>query len=264
MAWFSSFRAKAASGNPHSAVVSPAPVEAFGRVPQHVAIIMDGNGRWAQARHQPRTRGHQQGAESLRRTLRAAHEMGIRYLTVYAFSSENWKRPNDEVSELMGLLQLYLAREVEQLHSHGVRIRFIGSRAQLGDSIRQQLQAVEAKTAGNTSFHLTIAISYGARQEMVEAARTLAARVAAGELQADAINETMMEEALHTHDLPAPDLLIRTGGEHRLSNFLLWQSAYTELYFTQTLWPDFDRADLQLAVDDFARRERRFGATQAA
>ena len=255
MAWLPGFRSK-------SETLEPLPQKQG--VPRHIAIIMDGNGRWAQARNQPRAKGHHQGAESLRRTLRAAHGLGVRYMTVYAFSSENWKRPTGEVSELMGLLQLYLSHEVEELHKNGVRIRFIGDRSQLGEKINQQLEATEAKTSVNDAFHLTIALSYGGRQEMVEAAKRMAEQVAAGTLAPQDITETMLADVLQTHPLPEPDLLIRTGGEHRLSNFLLWQSAYTELYFTPVLWPDFGEDDLRAAVEDFARRERRFGATEAA
>ncbi len=246
MNWFSSRRSKL-----------PDVPDAREGMPRHIAIIMDGNGRWAQARHLPRAAGHRQGAESLRRTLRACHAAGVRCLTVYAFSAENWQRPAEEINDLMGLLKAYLAREVEELHGNGVRLRFIGERATLEPGIIAQLEAVEAKTAGNEAFHLTIAISYGARQELLQAAKKIA-------VLGEAATEADFAAQLYTADLPELDLVIRTGGDHRLSNFLLWQAAYAELYFTNILWPDFGETDLHEALDDFAKRERRFGKTEAA
>ncbi len=252
MNWFSSLRPKPARPD-----MPEAP-------PRHVAIIMDGNGRWAKSRHLPRSAGHQRGAESLRRTLRACHAAGVQCLTVYAFSAENWQRPASEVKDLMGLLQAYLTREVEELHGNGVRLRFIGDRSALDAGIIRQLEAVEEKTRGNEDFHLTIALSYGARQELAHAAQSLAHEVASGTLKLEEVTEEALAARLYTADLPDLDLVIRTGGEHRLSNFLLWQAAYAELYFTNTLWPDFGEEDLHAALNDFSRRERRFGKTEAA
>jgi len=229
------------------------------QLPCHIAIIMDGNGRWACARGLPRTAGHKKGGDALKTIVRAAAEMGVRYLTVYAFSSENWKRPEEEVRDLMELLSLYLKREIKELHESGIRLRFIGDRTRLSRDVLALVEQAEVQTAGNSRFCLTIALSYGARQELVRATKALADRVQKGELAPEAITEDAVNAALDTHDLPEPDLLIRTGGEQRLSNFLLWQSAYTELYFTPVLWPDFGITHLKEALDDFTRRERRYG-----
>ena len=228
-------------------------------LPQHIAIIMDGNGRWATARNLPRTAGHKKGADALRRALDACRDAGVKYLTIYAFSSENWKRPEGEISDLMQLLQHYLRSELETLHASGVRMRFIGDLSKMDTGIHEQINDAIERTSRNTQFHLTVALSYGARQEIVRAAQKIAAQVAAGTLAPSAITESLFEQALDTHGLPEPDLLIRTGGEQRLSNFLLWQSAYTEFYFTETLWPDFDKEKLTDAINDFATRERRYG-----
>lgn len=230
-----------------------------GALPAHVAVIMDGNGRWARARGLPRTAGHKRGADALKNLMESCERAGVSYLTVYAFSAENWKRPAAEVTELMGLLSLYLSREIKALAKRGARLRFIGDRAPLSPEIRALIQDAEEETRGNARFHLTVALSYGGRQEMVRAARALAARAAAGEISPESIDESAFSACLDTHGLPEPDLLIRTGGEHRLSNFLLWQSAYTELYFTETLWPDFGEADFRAALEDYAGRERRYG-----
>jgi len=232
-------------------------------VPAHVAIIMDGNGRWATARGLPRTAGHKRGAEAVRRTVRAAAEMGIAHLTLFGFSSENWRRPAGEVRDLMGLLRLYLSSEIAELHRNGVRLRVFGDRTRLSADIVAMIDSAEERTAANTTISVNIALSYGARAELVEAMRSLAARVASGELAPSDIDEAEIEGALQTAGLPDPDLLIRTSGEQRLSNFLLWQSAYTELVFLDTLWPDFDKRDLEDAVREFSRRERRFGACAA-
>lgn len=227
-------------------------------LPHHVAIIMDGNGRWATARGQARTAGHKKGADALRRTLDACRDAGIRYLTIYAFSSENWKRPREEISDLMQLLTHYLQHEIDTLHNNEVCLRFIGDLSQLEPKVREMVEAATEKTKRNTAFNLTVALSYGSREEMVRAVRKLVA-----EASPDEITEEKISAALDTAGLPEPDLLIRTGGEQRLSNFLLWQSAYTEFYFTDTLWPDFDAAELQKALNDYAKRERRYGTTGA-
>lgn len=237
------------------------PLPATEGYPKHIAVIMDGNGRWAKAKGLKRTDGHRQGAESLRTILKACPELGVEYLTVYAFSSENWNRPQEEVSELMRLLVFYLQGEVKTLKESDIRLKIIGDRQRLAASVQKQIEKAEAATAACSSFQLTVCLSYGARQEMIHAIQDIARDVAAGAVKPDAIDEKMLEQKLYTHELPVPDLLIRTGGEHRLSNFLLWQSAYTELYFTDTLWPDFSAAHLQEACDDFAKRERRYGRT---
>jgi undecaprenyl diphosphate synthase len=229
-------------------------------VPRHVAIIMDGNGRWARGRGRPRTMGHRAGVDAVRRTIEAAGELGIEYLTLYGFSTENWKRPESEVSDLMGLLRLFLKRELSTLHKNGIKIRIIGDRSRFADDIRDLLAKAEAQTRDNTRLNLTIALSYGARAEITQAVREIAAKVASGDLSADEITDDLIEQNLSTAGMPDPDLLIRTSGEQRISNFLLWQSAYTEFVFEDVLWPDFDRSHLEKAIDNFAGRERRFGA----
>ena len=229
--------------------------------PVHVAIIMDGNGRWAKARGLPRTAGHKRGAEAVRRTVECAREMGISYLTLYAFSSENWKRPKGEVSDLMGLLRLYLRNEVKTLHKNGIRLRIIGDRSRLGPDIVSLIEESEAKTAANSAMTLVLALSYGGRQEIVAAARALAADVAAGRLDVAQVDEEALSARLFTADIPDPDMIIRTSGEQRISNFLLWQCAYAELVFLDVLWPDFSRDHLIAAIRDFHGRERRYGAT---
>jgi len=230
-------------------------------LPRHIAIIMDGNGRWAKSRGFPRTAGHKKGADSLRNTLNACRESGIHYLTIYAFSSENWKRPTDEVSDLMQLLRLYLQQELDTLHENNVRLRFIGDFSQLDSDIRNQIHDAMEMTARNNAFNLTVALSYGSRQEIVRAIRTIAAGVKSGTINAEDISEETVASTLDTAGIPEPDLLIRTGGEQRLSNFLLWQSAYTEFYFTDVLWPDFDKTHFLEALGEYAKRERRYGAT---
>ncbi|WP_404426879.1 isoprenyl transferase [Thalassospira australica] len=229
-------------------------------VPRHVAIIMDGNGRWATLRGKPRTMGHRAGVEAVRRTVEAVAEIGIEYLTLYGFSTENWKRPESEVSDLMGLLRLFIKRELATLHKNGVRIRIIGDRARFDDDICELLLNAEERTKGNSRLNLTIALSYGARAEITDAMRQIARSVAAGEIRPEAIDEDMIASHLETAGMPDPDLLIRTSGEQRISNFLLWQSAYTEFVFDQVLWPDFGREHLEKAIENFAGRERRFGA----
>jgi undecaprenyl diphosphate synthase len=228
-------------------------------VPRHVAIIMDGNGRWAKARGLPRAAGHRQGAEAARKVLRAAGEAGVECLTLYAFSSENWRRPETEVSDLMGLLRLYIGRELDSLHREGVRVRIIGDHTAFSPDTARMVDAAVARTAGNTRMTLAVALNYGSRAEIVSAVRGLAARAAAGELAPGAIDEAAVEAALDTAGLPPLDLLIRTSGEQRLSNFLLWQAAYAELLFVDTLWPDFDGDALRAALDQYAGRERRYG-----
>jgi undecaprenyl diphosphate synthase len=230
-------------------------------LPRHVAIIMDGNGRWAQARGLPRVAGHRQGADAVRRTLVAAGELGIPYLTLFGFSSENWKRPRDEVDSLMGLLRHYLRSEIAELHRNGVRLRVIGELGRLAADIATMIRNAEAVTRDNDRMNLTIALSYGGRAEIVAAARAIAAEVMEGRLALERIDEAAVGRHLFTSELPEPDLLIRTSGEQRISNFLLWQCAYAELVFTKTLWPDFGRADLEQAVADYGGRERRYGAS---
>jgi undecaprenyl diphosphate synthase len=224
---------------------------------------MDGNGRWAQQRHRPRAIGHRAGARAVNLCIDFCLDKGIAALTLFAFSSENWGRPQDEVGALMKLFMNALDREVAELHRRGVRIRFIGERARFSDAIRTRMQSAEAQTAGNTRLALNIAASYGGRQDIAAAARALAGDVAAGKLRPDEIDEALFGSRVALAGLPPPDLFIRTGGDHRISNFLLWQLAYTELWFTETLWPALDAATLQRALDDYASRERRFGLTGA-
>ena len=236
------------------------PDDGEGKVPGHVAIIMDGNGRWAKARGLPRSAGHERGVEALRRTVDAAGHMGIKYLTVFSFSTENWRRPAAEVNALFGLLRAYVKRDLTRLKREGVRIRIIGSRQGLPDDVAQLIRKAEQETEQNERAHLTIAFNYGGREEIVRAAQKLARDVAAGDLEPDAIDEACFEGALDTYDLPAPDLLIRTSGESRVSNFLLWQVAYAEIAILDVLWPDFEESHLCQVMDDFAGRVRRFGA----
>ena len=232
-------------------------------VPHHLAVIMDGNGRWAERRRRPRAIGHRAGARAVNVCIDFCLERGIGALTLFAFSSENWGRPEEEVGALMKLFLGALDREVEELHRRGVRVRFIGERERFAADIRQRMQAAESLTAGNTRLHLNVAASYGGRQDIAQAARALAADVAAGRLKPEDIDEAALGARISLADLPAPDLFIRTGGDHRVSNFLLWQLAYTELWFTDVLWPDLDAPLLQRALDDYAQRERRFGLTSA-
>ncbi len=229
--------------------------------PAHVAIIMDGNGRWAQARGLPRVAGHRRGGDAVRRTVTAAGELGILYLTLFGFSSENWKRPADEVDDLMGLLRHYLRGEVAELHRNNVRVRVIGDRERLAPDIVTLIRNTETLTAGNTGLNLSVALSYGGRAEIAGAARRIAEAAAAGRLDPREVDEAMFARYLLTADMPDPDLVIRTSGEQRLSNFLLWQTAYSEFVFIDTLWPDFTKADLERALSEFHGRERRYGAT---
>lgn len=231
-------------------------------VPRHVAIIMDGNGRWARARGMARTYGHKRGIEAVRRTVEAAGELGIRCLTLFAFSTENWRRPGDEIAELIRLLRFYLRSEIAQLHENGIRLQVIGDRGRFPSDIVALLDHAETLTSTNDALHLTIALNYGARQEIVAAVRRLTERALAGQVDADEIDEATVSEHLATHGLPDPDLIIRTSGEQRLSNFLLWQAAYSELIFVDKMWPEFGRSDLEQAIADYVRRDRRFGATK--
>jgi len=242
--------------------VKPVPTQPESNgIPVHVAIIMDGSGRWAQAKGLPRAAGHAQGAEAVRRTVKAASDLGIQYLTLYGFSIENWKRPAKEIADLMGLLRLYLRKEISELHREGVRIRFIGDRSMLAADIISLIEMSEQKTRANTKLDLVIALSYGSRQEITAAVRQLVGDVAAGEISVDAIDEKALEGRLYTADMPDPDLIVRTSGEQRISNFLLWQSAYAEFVFTDVLWPDFSREKLEDSIEEFSRRGRRYGAT---
>ncbi|MGE5202561.1 MAG: isoprenyl transferase [Acidobacteriota bacterium] len=229
--------------------------------PKHVAIIMDGNGRWAKARGLPRVAGHRRGAEAARRTVEAAAELGVAYLTLFGFSSENWKRPVDEVDDLMALLRHYLRGEVAELHRHNIRIRVIGDRERLAPDIVTLIENTEALTAGNTRLQVAIALSYGGRAEIAGAARRIAEEVLAGKLVPAEIDEACFARHLLTADMPDPDLVIRTSGEQRLSNFLLWQTAYSEFVFIETLWPDFGKPDLERALREYHGRDRRYGAS---
>ncbi len=230
-----------------------------GRVPRHVAIIMDGNGRWARARGLPRIAGHRRGGEAVRRTVAAASEIGIAYLTLYGFSSENWNRPAREITDLMSLLRHYLQREIDSLNKNGIRLRVIGDRNRFAPDIVGLIEQAEALTRENGGINLTVALSYGARAEIVAAVRAITKKAADGRLLPAEITETAVAEHLFTAGIPDPDLLVRTSGEQRISNFLLWQCAYAEFVFTKTLWPDFSKADLLAAVEEYTRRERRYG-----
>ncbi|OYV32108.1 MAG: di-trans,poly-cis-decaprenylcistransferase [Acidocella sp. 20-61-6] len=225
-------------------------------IPRHVAIIMDGNGRWAAARSLPRAIGHREGTKAVRRTIEAAMAQGVQYLTLFAFSSENWQRPPEEVTDLTGLLRYYLRNELNELHESGVRLVVIGERDRFGPNLAAELADAEAKTKHNVKLTLVMALSYGGRADIVEAAR----RALAAGLTPDQLTEDKFTSLLATDGIPDPDLLIRTSGEERISNFLLWQTAYAELYFTEVLWPDFDSQHFSIALAEFARRERRFGA----
>ena len=228
-------------------------------VPRHVAIIMDGNGRWAKARGLPRTLGHTKGVDAVRRTVRAAIELGIDYLTIYSFSSENWSRPADEIDDLMGLIKRFIRRDLAELHRNGVAIRVIGERGNLEPEMLGMIEEAERLTANNTALTLVVAFNYGARAEITSAAKRLACKVASGELLPTDITEESLAACLETHGIPDPELLIRTSGELRLSNFLLWQAAYTEFVFVESFWPDFGRKLLEEAIDIYHARDRRFG-----
>ena len=226
---------------------------------QHIAIIMDGNGRWAKKRGLPRSVGHKKGAETVKEITRAAGEMGVKYLTLYAFSTENWQRPAEEVETLMGLLREYLKSDLKELQENGVRIIFIGERSMLPADIVESMSKLEEETAGNDKMTLCIALSYGSRQEIVQAARKIAVLAKQGDIDPEEVDAKMFAGLLYTKDIPDPDLVIRTSGEQRVSNYLLWQIAYAEFYFTDVLWPDFDRKCLEDIIKNFNARERRYG-----
>lgn len=230
-----------------------------GNVPRHVAIIMDGNGRWAKRRLLPRIAGHRKGIEAAKAVVRAAGDLGIQVLTLYAFSTENWRRPADEVSDLMGLLRKFIVDDIDELAANGVRLRIIGDYQALKPDLVKLIDDAMARTASNSRTTLVIALNYGSQAEIARAARQLAAKVAGSGMSLDAITPEALEAELYTADIPAPDLVIRTSGEQRLSNFLLWQAAYAELMFVDTLWPDFGKAELTAAISGFGERERRFG-----
>jgi len=230
-------------------------------IPRHVAIIMDGNGRWARKRAMPRQAGHRAGVKSVRQVVETAAQRGVSYLTLFAFSSENWARPKEEVSSLMKLFLEALRREVRELHRNNVKVSFIGAREQLQDGLVDKITEAEALTADNIGLNLLIAVSYGGRWDVTRAAQNIAVKVKNGELMTEDIDESRISAELQLADVPDPDLLIRTGGEQRISNFMLWNLAYAELYFCDTLWPDFREADFDAAIAHFARRQRRFGHT---
>ncbi len=229
------------------------------KMPRHIAIIMDGNGRWAEKAGKIRVKGHEAGARTVDRMVTLCAEIGIEVLTLYAFSSENWQRPALEVSALMRLLRHYLKRETPRLLDEGIRLHAIGRLERLEPKVRRELEEACRKTASGTKMTLNLAISYGGRDEICDAVQSICRKVQAGEIDCDAINDELLTSHLDTSGLPDPDIMIRTGGEYRISNFLLWQLAYTEFYFSETLWPDFSKAELLKIIDDFHRRERRFG-----
>jgi undecaprenyl diphosphate synthase len=233
------------------------------RVPAHIGVIMDGNGRWAKARGKPRTEGHVAGVKSLRRLVESCIDFRVSHLTVFSFSSENWTRPKDEISFIFGLLRRFVASDLEKLHRNNVRVRIIGSREGLDDGLRRLIAEVEATTAMNTGLKLQVAFNYGAKAEIVAAVRLVAGLVAAGRLQPKDITEDTISQALYTSGLPDPDLIIRTSGEQRVSNFLLWQSAYSELVFVDENWPDFDEASFIRVLEEYSGRERRYGGVEA-
>ena len=233
------------------------------QIPKHLAIIMDGNGRWAEQRHLPRILGHRKGVETVQSIVDECLALGVSYLTLYAFSSENWRRPQDEVEALMGLLGSFLKKELSRLQKLGIRLMAVGELDRLPKSISKILKNSIKKTAGNERMVLNLALSYGSRNELTRAMQVVGRQITAGTLQADALTEADIEAALDTHGIPDPDLLIRTSGEMRISNFLLWQTAYAELYFTETLWPDFSRDQLLKAIEEYSCRQRRFGLTGA-
>ena len=254
-------RLPVAAARPAPTTALPAVLQAD-KLPAHLAVIMDGNGRWARQRGLPRVMGHRQGVEALKRTLRLCSDWGIGALTAYAFSTENWSRPGEEVSFLMTLFEQVLARELEALQKEQVRIRFLGDLAPLPHKLQALITEATERSAANSGIHFNVCTNYGSRQELVQAARALAAQVQRGELDPEAIDESAFAAQLHTAGQPDPDLLIRTSGEQRLSNFLLWQLAYAELHVTDVLWPDFDAAALTQALVDFQGRQRRFGGVQ--
>ena len=228
-------------------------------IPKHIAIIMDGNGRWAEARNLPKVMGHKQGVEAVKNVVKACLKMGVRYLTLYAFSTENWKRPDHEVRALFQLLENFIDKEFELFHNENIRFRVIGERQKIQKHVLAKIERLERETERYASLTVNIALSYGARQEILNAAKSLAEEVSGGRLKAEAIDEKIFSERLYTAGQPDPDLLIRTSGEMRISNFLLWQISYAELYVTQKFWPDFREEDLRKAIEEYNKRERRFG-----
>ncbi|CDP54266.1 Undecaprenyl pyrophosphate synthetase [Devosia sp. DBB001] len=233
------------------------------RIPRHLGVIMDGNGRWARARGKPRTEGHIAGVKALRRLVELCMRYGVDHLTVFSFSSENWTRPRDEVNFIFGLLRRFVASDLEKLMRNNVQVRIIGSRQDLDESLQRLIAEVEAKTAANTGLQLVVAFNYGGKAEITEAMRSIARDVAAGRIAPDAITEATVEQALYTSGIPDPDIIIRTSGERRFSNFLLWQSAYSELIFVEENWPDFDESTFVRVLEEYASRERRFGGIEA-
>ena len=240
--------------------MADAPDPAARPIPRHIAIIMDGNGRWARRHGLPRTAGHRRGAEALRRAVQGAGDLGVSHLTVFGFSSENWKRPAGEIDDLMWLLRRYIQSEIAELHKNNIRLNVIGDRTRLPADVARMIADAEARTAENTALVFTVALNYGSRNEITDAARQLAEAVAAGRLAPESITAEQLGARLFTADLPDPDLILRTSGEQRISNFLLWQAAYSELVFMDKLWPDFAESDLTEAVREYQRRERRYGA----
>ncbi len=234
------------------------------KIPKHVAIIMDGNGRWAKKRLMPRNYGHMQGSKRVEEICRAAYELGIKYLTIYAFSTENWSRPQDEVNALMKILRNYLAESIKKANDNNMRVRVLGDRLGLDADIVKSIEELETVSAGNTGLNFQIALNYGSRDEMLRAMKKLASECVEGKLKPEDINAELYASYLDTGDIPDPDLLIRTSGEERLSNFLLWQLAYSEFYFPEVLWPDFDTNELKKAVEAYAKRDRRFGGVKEA
>ncbi|MCK5296747.1 MAG: isoprenyl transferase [Alphaproteobacteria bacterium] len=227
--------------------------------PAHVAIIMDGNGRWAKARNLPRTVGHKNGVKAVKVAIENACEIGVSYLTLFGFSSENWNRSDEEVNALMGLFRVYLNSEISKLHDNGIRVRFIGERSKLADDIVNLIEKAEEKTCNNKAMTLIVALSYSGRDEIVEASKRIASDVVKGQIKLSDITEETFASRLFTADIPDPDILIRTSGEQRISNFLLWQLAYTELIYTDTLWPDFSKTDFENAINEYYKRDRRYG-----
>ena len=245
----------------NKALDSEAPVSELPRVPRHIAIIMDGNNRWARQRKLPGAAGHKAGVESVRTVMQCCAEAGVEVLTLFAFSSENWRRPEDEVSALMSLFLTALKREVGKLNDNQIRLRVIGNRDRFGKALQQQISEAEELTLNNTGCTVVIAADYGGHWDIAQAVQLVTADVLAGKYEVGQITPELIQEHISLNDLPAPDLCIRTGGEHRISNFLLWQMAYTELYFTEAYWPDFGKEEFSAALADFARRDRRFGRT---
>ncbi len=229
------------------------------KIPQHIAIIMDGNGRWAKQKRMPRNYGHMQGSKRVEDICRAAHELGVKYLTIYAFSTENWSRPADEVKALMKILRDYLKESVKKASENNMRVRVIGDRERLDEDIRASIEHLEEVSAGNTGLNFQIALNYGGRDEMLRAIRRIATECKDGQLSIEDIDEKLFASYLDTSDIPEPDFMIRTSGEQRLSNFLLWQTAYSEFYFPEVLWPDFDKKELKKAIEEYTKRDRRFG-----